>query len=318
MCVASVQLVLFQLTFRMAPHCKETFYRSLEDNLAVIENYPVGGAEQYLRLLGAFNKRPKELRTFPVFVTAFDDSHLNESQGLFKSIHEVFLNSKYRKRLMVIVYDLGIRPSNLLKLKKNCKCEVRRFQYEKFPPHVKRIHTYAFKPIIVQEILMEFGFLWWMDTSVRLTTTDIKFVLSRAARYGTLFTVSGNTKAVGTLTKHTSKATFDYLQEDSCKFKSFHEIWATSLMFHINNVTRSVVKACATCALNEECIAPPGSRIICNMELEIDGRCHRFDQSVFGIIIRRLFHDNDLPHHDRNLPQHIYSIRRKNFEHYFN
>jgi hypothetical protein len=165
---------------------------------------------------------------------------------------------------------------------------------------------------------MEFGFLWWMDTSVRLTTTDIKFVLSRAARYGTLFTVSGNTKAVGTLTKHTLKATFDYLQENSCKFKSFHEIWATSLMFHINNVTRSVVKAWTTCALNEECIAPPGSRIICNMELEIDGRCHRFDQSVFGIIIRRLFHDNDLPHHDRNLPQHIYSIRRKHFEHYFN
>ena len=100
----------------MTPKCKSTFYRSLKDNLAVIENYPVGGAETYLKLLGVFNKRPTELKTFPVFVTAFDDSHYNESQGLFKSIHDIFLNSRYRKRLIIIVYDLGIRTSNLIKV----------------------------------------------------------------------------------------------------------------------------------------------------------------------------------------------------------
>lgn len=178
--------------------------------------------------------------------------------------------------------------------------------------------VYSLILLLYQEVLMEFGFVWWMDSSVRVATADIQFVLARAVNFGTLFTVSGNTRAVGTLTKHTSQATFDFLKEESCKFKPFHEIWATSLMFHINNVTRSVVKAWTTCALNEDCIAPPGSHIKCNMELEIDGRCHRFDQSVLGIIIRRLFHEHDNPHHDRNLPQHLYSIKRKHFEPYFN
>lgn len=42
------------------------------------------------------------------------------------------------------------------------------FDYNKYPQHVKNLFNYAFKPIIIQEALQEFGFVFWVDTSFRI------------------------------------------------------------------------------------------------------------------------------------------------------
>ncbi|XP_045215810.2 uncharacterized protein LOC123566048 isoform X2 [Mercenaria mercenaria] len=299
--------------------CNETFNTTFEDNLQVIQNYPIGNADVYVRRFGAYNDGPKEIRAFPVFVTAFDETHYNESQGLFKSIHETFLVSpKYKDKLLILVYDLGMTPSQIRTVENNCKCEVRQFIFQQFPQHVNVLQTYAFKPLIVQEVLMEFGFVWWMDTSIRFRTNDIDSVIENAKKYSYLFTVSLNYLAVGTLTKHTFKATFDFLREDRCKFKRFHEIWATTLLFHFDRITSIVVRAWVKCALNELCIAPEGSlhKRGCNFQHDYDGRCHRFDQSVLGIITRRIINEYDYPT-ARTLPPNIYNIERRNIVPYF-
>ncbi|XP_045159771.1 uncharacterized protein LOC123525085 isoform X2 [Mercenaria mercenaria] len=298
--------------------CYEAFNSTFEENLEVINNYPIGSAEKYFKRLGVNYLEPTQIRTFPVFVTAFDSSHYNESQGLFKCLHENFLyNPKYKKDVLIVVYDIGLTEQQALTVKKYCKCELRTLQFEHFPLHVRILTTYAFKPIIVQEMLMEYGFVWWVDTSIRFTTNDIDLQIAYTKTHSILYTVSRNFATKGTLTKNTLNATFDYFHEDRCKFRPFHEVWATTLLFNFDHVTRSIVKAWVICALNKPCIAPTGSEYKrgCSLKENYDGRCHRFDQSAIGIITRRLFHDQDYPI-DNNLTL-IYTIKRDEVVQYF-
>lgn len=165
---------------------------------------------------------------------------------------------------------------------------------------------------------MEFGFVWWMDSSVRFTTDDIDSAITYAKQNSMLYTVSTSDRVELSLTKQTDKRTFKFLGEDRCKFRPFGETWATTVMFHYDRLSRAVVQAWVICALNSNCIAPPGSlqKIICHMELEFDGRCHRFDQSILSIITRRLFHEQNVYPLDKSLND-IYVIQRGDIVSYF-
>ncbi|XP_060586383.1 uncharacterized protein LOC132742095 isoform X2 [Ruditapes philippinarum] len=299
--------------------CNETFNSSLEENLDVIQNYPRGIADDYLWKVGVNMSEPYRMKEFPVFATAIDRKYYPQSQGLFHSLHKRFLeNPKYAKNVKIIVYDLGMTSRQLRMVLKHCKCEIRRFPFDQFPPHVKVLHTYAFKPIIVQQLLMEFGFVWWMDSSVRFTTNDIDSAVMYTKKYSMLYTVSTSDRVELSLTKQTDGRTFKFLGEDRCKFRPFGETWATTVMFHYDRMSRAVVQAWATCALNQDCIAPTGSleKILCHMEQTFDGRCHRFDQSVLSIITRRLFHEQNVYPLDKTLND-IYVIKRGDIVPYF-
>ncbi len=71
---------------------------------------------------------------------------------------------------------------------------------------------------------------------------------------------------------------FDWFQEKPESFKEFYTIEANILMFHQNFLTKLLMKAWVTCALEENCIAPVGSSTggCCG--------CHRFDQDALTII----------------------------------
>ncbi|XP_053400744.1 uncharacterized protein LOC123557931 [Mercenaria mercenaria] len=278
--------------------CNETFNKTLKENLDVIKNYPRGNAAEYLLKLGVDKTGPDKLRTFPVFATALT------SIQVWKSVH-----------ILCLFWACSLQYS---KVKKNCRCEIRRFPFEKFPPHVFELKTYAFKPIIVQMLLMEFGFVWWMDSSLRFMTSNIDPALDYAKKYGILHTVSTDNRNSCGMTKHTDTRTFEFLHEDRCKFRPFGEIWATTAMFHFDRVSRVAVEAWATCALNKNCIAPTGSdkKLTCDYKKDYDGRCHRFDQSVLGIITRRIFHEQNRYPLDYSLND-IYKIHRGNFVPYF-
>jgi len=100
-----------------------------------------------------------------------------------------------------------------------------------------------------------------------------------------------------------------YLKEDRCKFRHFGQIEAGFVLYHFDDVTKSVVDAWSACALNEKCIAPARAKIICNPGITRDGSCHRFDQSALSIILRRVFHlCNDYPLVKE--PFRIHEIRR--------
>ena len=96
-----------------------------------------------------------------------------------------------------------------------------------------------------------------------------------------------------------------YLGEDYCKFRQFGEVEAGFVLYHLDDVTQTLVEAWSACAMIEECMAPRTARLSCQQNT-IDGFCHRFDQSVLSILLRRLFHHkNDYPEVDQPIRIHV-------------
>lgn len=295
-------------------NCESWFNDTFEQNLNVIKYYPRGIADKYLWKIGGNRSQPNvTLTSFPVIVTAANAGFYGVTQGLLKSIHELLL-PKY-KDLKIIYYDLGLQASQHNELVKYCKCEVRKFPFDEFPPHVKRLKTYTWKPIIIQQLLMEFGFVWWADSSVRFITDDLDRALDYSRDNSFLIFTYAPILAVAF---QTDPQTMQYFGEDPCKYRHFGENEATFVLFHYDEISRALVNAWAACALNEECMCPKGteSKLGCNARREVDGRCHRFDQAVLSILFRRLYHDiNDYPL--VNVPFKIHIIKRGNSIKYF-
>ncbi|WAR30691.1 hypothetical protein MAR_033233 [Mya arenaria] len=308
--------VYFLSIVDVASLCNETFNATFEDNLKVIQNYPHGKADDFMWKIGKNKSSPSEIRDLPVFVTAFDRAYYPQSQGLFYTLHRKFLsNPKYASQFKLIVYDMGMSIRQLKVL--------RRFPFEDFPEHVRQLRTYAFKPIIVQvnkanvalycmtTLRVEYGFVWWVDSSVRFTESSADPAIRHARETGMFYTVSSSPREEIPLTLQTDVRTFEFLGEDRCKFRPFGETWATTVMFYFNEASKHVVKAWTICALNKDCMAPNGTekKIICDMNVKQDGRCHRFDQSVLGILTRRLYHEQNQYPFDGTIND-VYEIKR--------
>ncbi len=48
--------------------------------------------------------------------------------------------------------------------------QVRRFPYEKYPPHVMDVRNYAFKTLVLQEALAHNQAVLWIDSGLELRT----------------------------------------------------------------------------------------------------------------------------------------------------
>ncbi|XP_060587680.1 uncharacterized protein LOC132743170 [Ruditapes philippinarum] len=270
--------------------CNETFAATLEENLHVVENYPGGTADSYMWKIGGSLKQPITQRQgSPVLVTAISSQYFPLLFGLVKSYHGRAVNRVEGVKIDFLIYDIGMTKlqRNLIK-DSGMPFEIRKFPFDQFPTHVKALKYMAWKPIIIQILLMEFGFVWWVDSSVRFKTLDVENVFWAAKRYGLLFNIFPE-MVKRNLTKTTDARTFKYLGEDSCKFRNFHVTDANSVLIYFNSVTRVLIRAWTRCALDKNCIAPHGSKH-CDVSAPYTGSCHNYDKSVLGLLTSRVYH----------------------------
>uniref|UniRef100_A0A0N4ZCD2 Peptidase_M16_C domain-containing protein n=1 Tax=Parastrongyloides trichosuri TaxID=131310 RepID=A0A0N4ZCD2_PARTI len=106
----------------------------------------------------------------PVIVTAFSQNHFEEADNLIRSIRKFLPTHK------VVIYDLGLEEASIDIIRKVCNVEYRKFNYSKYPPHVEDLMTYAWKPIILAETLRDFKAIWYADSSIRFTKSDLSQV----------------------------------------------------------------------------------------------------------------------------------------------
>lgn len=275
-------------------NCTEWFAETLRGNLDVISKYPRGNANLYFHHINGNLSQPKTMITsFPVILSAADKKFYGVIQGLIKTVH-LHIFSKY-KDVRFIVYDMGLSKEQLQMMNTYCACEVRKFPFHLFPPHVQVLNSYAWKPLMIKTVLMEFGWVWWMDGSTRILTDNLDITLQYSKNNSMLFF---SNPSYYNPAYHTHVETMKYLGEDACKFRELGETEAGFNIFRFDLLTNIIVNQWAACALNENCIAPKGSEkmLHCDIRKKQYGRCHRFDQSVLSIILRRLFHDrNDYP-----------------------
>ncbi|XP_052236883.1 uncharacterized protein LOC127848454 isoform X3 [Dreissena polymorpha] len=299
------------ITVPIKHKCSKWFEATFEDNLRVISGY----LSKHMTTFPPMNRPTMEMMSFPVIVTACSHDFFHVSEGLLKSIDNLIL-PKYPD-LKLFYYDLGLHEQDIKTIESGCKfCTVIKFDFQKYPQHVQHLKFYAWKPLIVREVMQNYSWVWWMDSSARILRNDTE--LDRALQYSKensiLFFTYGETLAVA---RHTHKGTMSILEEDYCKFRYFGEIEASFVLFHFDSVSSLVVDKWSACASLDQCMNPRDAKLSCHhISRPSDGQCHRYDQSVLSILLRRLYHDsNDYPL--VSVPIRIHELRRGSVEHYF-
>ena len=269
----------------------DTFPRNIEENIRVISDYRFSIDTDHLERLHLDSNRIERLSamdytpTLPVIVTGASENHFPETQALFENIHLQVL-PKYRN-LKIIFYDLGLGYKSRHLLQKYCKCEVRTFPFHEYPIHVSKLSTYTWKPIIIQLVLKEFASVIWADASVRFTRPNLESFFFNSTDLGIKVYPGW-----GSIAQRTQLETFHYLGENPCLF-DVPEKEATVVFVKRSQFTlKYIIRPWVSCALATGCMAHPCSSLmfLCTTKSLEFGCCHRFDQSIIGIILTRLFH----------------------------
>ena len=223
-------------------------------------------------------------------VTGASSNHYRE----FRVNIEYF--SKNFPGTRVIFYDLGLSDSQVNEVKMLTFVTFRKFNFDAYPPHVRNLHNYAFKPLIIQHVLTEFDGAMWFDSSVRFKkASTLTHFLERMVRFN-----SGLLFYVGTTGHSILAAT----HPDMLKYfpmKKAHtvsDMFQASAVIFINtaDVQKHIMKWLCICALKQDCIAPPGARRRCNRKTLFKypdryANCHRFDQALLSILVKNLYNN---------------------------
>lgn len=269
--------------------CNATFKPTLMENMDVVLNYQFDISDTHLERLSLDKKGIDELskpvanpRKYPILVTASSSNHYRESQGLIQTYHKLLT---VHPELEMIFYDIGLTCDQRQELMKYCKCEVRTFEVEKYPTHVSEKRGYAWKPVIIQTVLKEYDFVMWVDASIRFKRKPLDEVSLLARQRGIQTMHSG-----GAICQMTSKISFEYLGETPCLF-NLPEIQGGWMLISRNRFTLEyIMKPWASCGLSYNCMVYDNSlgNLYCKSRQTYHD-CHRFDQSILGIVLSRLF-----------------------------
>ena len=138
-----------------------------------------------------------------------------------------------------------------------CECEIRKFDenniYKNVSPHVMNMITYAWKPLIIQEVMSQYKSVIYLDSSIRFTSNKIANIFGMTREIGML------SRYIRTnLTCYTDERMFNWFGSDRSEFKDMYSLEANFLLFNRNFLTSLIMKSWLTCALDETCIAPKG------------------------------------------------------------
>ena len=225
---------------------------------------------------------PKPKKEKFLVVSAISSNHHIEEEDMIATAQHFFPNSR------IIIYDIGLKQTEINTLKKYCNVEVRTFPFDKYPPHVKNLHTYAWKPLIIQAAAQEADFIFWADSSVR-------FVKNFDDTFSKLddFPIKGHLHPICKIVHVTHDATLKYLNVTREMLGQVVGIEAGIMLVKTNELAMHIINLWRSCALEVSCIAPEGSQVYgCDYgkgkptTIAYIG-CHRFDQSALNSILIR-------------------------------
>ena len=299
--IESKRPVLYQTDGNITSDCPETFSMEMKKNIQrvlryhVMHNAPCIDNHRQVRVTSQVHPETSQYLSsarIPVIVTAVSSNHFLEIQALLKNIHMNLV--PHYTNLKVIVYDIGMDSTQLHLMRKYCKCEVRKFPFNEFPEHMRIVGAYAWKPIVVWEVLQEFDFVMWLDTSIRVRNSKKNWdnLFNQALSVGIMLQENARWK----VKSQTKPDTFRILGEPECLY-DYTELESGWILISRNWFTMHVImRAWMGCALTKHCMTHPFPSYLrsCSKDLWkflMNTRCHRFDQSVLNIILIRIFNN---------------------------
>lgn len=218
-------------------------------------------------------------------VTAISSNHFHELMQNIGGLRTFKLTN-----MKLIVYDLGLSGSEATALKSHEFIVYRTFGFHDYPMHVENLSLYAWKLLIIQEVLAERGGVLWMDSSIIIKdniTTILQYMEEHKS--GFLYYLPSNGHSIVSAT-HPKMLT--YFPTKIPSDLRFGMPQATGMvMFNTRDIREKVLKWAILCSLDQSCIAPIGSTLKCNSNFPIDrfGGCHRYDQSMMSLLVNNAF-----------------------------
>ncbi|XP_076472646.1 uncharacterized protein LOC143302043 [Babylonia areolata] len=269
--------------------CQTHFSVNREENLHSVMDYPKGDAGPYIARFasdrGISEDYPADSKSLPPLVTAVSSPQFFLLQAFIQHVHQGMAGE--HKDIKLIVYDVGLYKREKEILQQYCACEVRTMEYSLYPDHVADTSNFAWRPILIQSLLEEFGAVMYVDVSTRFKTSNsLNMVRSRGHNHFLLW----DTAAFTSTTAYTNKQTFHFLNESRCLFSDVGLVDSQVMVFYRTNHTwHSLMKPWLKCALNADCLAPRWSHhdgCLHYRRPKTTG-CHRYDLSALSIILNR-------------------------------
>jgi hypothetical protein len=192
---------------------------------------------------------------------------------------------------LMLIYDLDLSSSEQLRIKKMCNssCILKPFKGDKYPTHLVNPKMKAYKPVIIQEVLNEYGAVIWIETPNVFTSNKLDVFLNHSKQNGVL---TWSLKQPVSQITHPSM--FKYFASKAEDFYFVHTLDTSQLILYNNKlVHEQLMLPWVKCALKEECIAPPGAKYYgCDFDrrpLFHYSGCHRYEMSAFSIITSLFF-----------------------------
>lgn len=190
----------------------------------------------------------------------------------------------------IVIYDLGLSESEVKTIKNMSFVDYRIFDFSSYPVFVRRLKTYAWKPLIIQKILAEFGGALWMDSSIIFQESYEKIVRYMVDKNSSfLYYIK---RAGDTIISGSDHRIFEFFPMRGIEQKTARIPQAGAILtYNTAMVRQDVMKWVLACCLFEDCIDPLFVSTKCPDKYPLDrfSGCHLFDQSIFAIIVSNAY-----------------------------
>ncbi|UYV65721.1 hypothetical protein LAZ67_3005236 [Cordylochernes scorpioides] len=185
------------------------------------------------------------------------------------------------------------------KVEKMCNistnCSLRQFDMESYPSHVSNLKFYAYRPIIIQEVLNRYGVVFWLDLQLEVTSNQLEELLPEAAKHGLVsWSIHQPTSAL------THPGMFDFFHTRQDLFYFHRMVDPAHLgIFNLERIHHKLMRPWVHCALTAHCIAPIGAQALgCRFDKKPLFRysgCHHYDMSALNVLLGLLTDFNQGP-----------------------
>ena len=267
----------------------------------IFDNVTLANVENVLRNQ-TFKRKPVESvdAKTPFFdivvpVTGCSSNHFGEFKGNIAQF------TKHYPGVKMFFYDLGLSDSEVKEVKEMPFMVYRKLHFEAYPEHVRNLLNYAWKVLIIQQMLSEFDGTMWFDSSVKFLENQQNHthgLMEQLARHnsGMMFYLPSTGHSIITASHPGMMEYFPMEKAGAVK-----DMLQASAVIYINKdeVQRHILKWLVICALKLDCIAPPGATLSCNFNFPRDrfGGCHRYDQSLQNILVSNAYNYEEEKYH---------------------
>jgi hypothetical protein len=194
-------------------------------------------------------------------VTGASSNHARPLLRLLESI------SQHEPATPVVAWDLGLSDEERAMVSSQPGVELRTFRFENYPAHVRNLQCFAWKPLLIREVLQEGEALLWLDAGdlVHERLDGVRSELVRRGLY-TPFGWGGPSIRFGT-----SKIT---LQRMGAAEAVVRKRFRHGAVVALAPSRMDLAERWAAYALDAETICPAGA----------SRRNHHFDQSILSVL----------------------------------